>query len=91
MAYRKKTDIEQVVRLEKGGITYCYTVHYRYKGGYKECIEYANFRDGAIRDITEFKGEWLPVHVQKFLKEHDETVFMTEDDFTAYKYRVDKP
>ena len=88
----KKADIERVVELEKGGVKYCYGVYYKYDG-YREHVEYANHEDGAIRHITEFKAEWLPKHVQKFMAEHTAEIHMEmpEEDFVAYRYTVDKP
>lgn len=84
----KKADIKQVVELAINGVTYCYEVTYKNH----EVIEYANHdRKGAIRDITEFKEEWLPKHVQKFITENCTEIFAQEECgdryFVCYRYR----
>ena len=87
--YRKYSDITKVTELTKNDIPYCFAVYYEYDG-YKEVVEYANFENDAIREITEYSASKLPKHVQKFILEHDAemTGWVEQEDgiFISYKY-----
>ena len=84
-----ENNIRHIVEHTYNGMPYGYYVAMK-SGRISDSREFINYDEKGRTTIKEFKKEWLPKSVQKFLDHHDPilTAADTEmEDFATYLYK----
>lgn len=78
MARLTINNIKEVIVYEKDGVAFAYTV--RAKSSYRDNRRFQIYRNN-VSTTEEFKEEWLPVSVRRFLDSAMNEEIIYEDDY----------
>ena len=80
-------NISHVTELQYKGVTYNYHVSMK-SGMVSDSRKFCNYDEKGRTTTEEYKKEWLPKSVQKFIDNHSPILMRAEyEDFTEYRYK----